>query len=145
MAISASFRNYCILILRVGLQEFIALVWFFLWLSKIGVSDFLNCIQKLQGGLVTHIWWYTVPGGTQIWVGQGCAARASKPLPIFKGDFGRKGYPFFKDFSWKIGPFFKHFTILGVFAIHVKTQKFELSQKSLPMFKDFLVKYGIHV
>ena len=34
------------------------------------------------------------PGGTQIWVGQGCAARALKPLPIFKGDFGRKGYPF---------------------------------------------------
>ena len=37
-------------------------------------------------------------GGIQIWVGQGCTARASKPLPMFKGDFGRKGYPFFKNF-----------------------------------------------
>ena len=37
-------------------------------------------------------------GGTQIWVGQGCAARASKPLPIFKGDFCRKGYPFLRIF-----------------------------------------------
>ena len=42
-------------------------------------------------------------GGTQIWVGQGCAARASKPLPIFKGDFGRKGFflktrPIFQKF-----------------------------------------------
>ena len=78
-------------------------------------------------------------GGTQIWVGQGCAARASKLLPIFKGDFGRKGYPFFKDFSWNIGPFFKNFAI---FRGGEKTRKFGLSQKSWPMFKDFLVKTG---
>ena len=26
-------------------------------------------------------------GGTQIWFGQGCAARASKPVSIFKGSF----------------------------------------------------------
>ena len=31
--------------------------------------------------------------GTQIGFGQGYAARASKPLPIFKSHFGRKGYP----------------------------------------------------
>ena len=42
-----------------------------------------------------------LPGGTQIWVRQGCAARASKPLPIFKGDFGRKGYPFLRIFLEK--------------------------------------------
>ena len=40
-------------------------------------------------------------GGTQIWVGQGCAARASKPLPIFKGDLGRKRYPFLRIFIEK--------------------------------------------
>ena len=40
-------------------------------------------------------------GGTQISVGQGCATRASKPLPIFKGDFGRKGYPFLRIFLEK--------------------------------------------
>ena len=48
-----------------------------------------------------HIWdgaGGTVPppppgGGTQILFGRGCAAEASKPVPIFKGHFGGKGYP----------------------------------------------------
>ena len=40
-------------------------------------------------------------GGTQIWVEQGCAARASKPIPIFKGDFGQKGYPVLRIFLQK--------------------------------------------
>ena len=44
-----------------------------------------HCSHRLGGG-----------GNTQIWVGQGCAARASKPIPIFKDDFGQKGYPFQK-------------------------------------------------
>ena len=35
----------------------------------------------------------TIRGGTQIWFRQGCAAEAAKPLPIFKGHFGGKGYP----------------------------------------------------
>ena len=32
-------------------------------------------------------------GGTQMLFGRGCAAEASKPVPIFKGHFGGKGYP----------------------------------------------------
>ena len=32
-------------------------------------------------------------GGTQMLFGRGCAAEASKPVPIFKGRFGGKGYP----------------------------------------------------
>ena len=43
----------------------------------------------------------------------GVCARASKPLPIFKGDFGRKGYPFLRIFPWKLGPFFKNFAIFA--------------------------------
>ena len=31
--------------------------------------------------------------GTQIWFRRGCAAEAAKPVPIFKGHFGGKGYP----------------------------------------------------
>ena len=33
--------------------------------------------------------------GTQIWFRRGCAAavKAPKPVPIFKGQFGGKGYP----------------------------------------------------
>ena len=30
--------------------------------------------------------------GTQIWFRWGCAAEAAKPVPIFKGQFGGKGY-----------------------------------------------------
>ena len=30
-------------------------------------------------------------GGTQMLFGRGCEAEASKPVPIFKGHFGRKG------------------------------------------------------
>ena len=32
-------------------------------------------------------------GGTQMLFGRGCAAEAAKPVPIFKGHFGGKGYP----------------------------------------------------
>ena len=32
-------------------------------------------------------------GGTQIWFRRGCAAEAAKPVPIYKGHFGGKGYP----------------------------------------------------
>ena len=38
-------------------------------------------------------------GGTQILFGRGCAAEASKPVPIFKGHFGGKGYPLLGIFS----------------------------------------------
>ena len=37
-------------------------------------------------------------GGTQIWFRQGCAAEAAKPVPIFKGYFGGKGYPLLEVF-----------------------------------------------
>ena len=37
-----------------------------------------------------------------------------RPLPIFKGDFGRKGYPFLRIFLENLGAFFKNF---GVFAM----------------------------
>ena len=38
-------------------------------------------------------------GGTQIWFRRGCAAEAAKPVPIFKGHFGGKGYPLLRVFS----------------------------------------------
>ena len=76
---------------------------------------------------------WLLPGGTQIWVGQGCAARASKPLPIFKGDFGRKGYPFLRIFLEK----WAHFSKISQFLWFLPCG---LSQKSWPMFKDFFYK-----
>ena len=41
-------------------------------------------------------------GGTQIWFWQGCAADDAKPLPVFRGNFGRKWYPFLGIFLPKI-------------------------------------------
>ena len=35
------------------------------------------------------------PGGTQIWFGPRCAAGALKPVPVFKGQFAKKNFPFF--------------------------------------------------
>ena len=42
-------------------------------------------------------------GGTQIWFRRGCAAEAAKPVPIFKGHFGGKGYPLLRVFSQENG------------------------------------------
>ena len=59
-------------------------------------------IQFLSCCSFSEIWFLQIEmkvspgggGGTQIWVGQGCAARVSKPIPIFKGDFDQKGNHF---------------------------------------------------
>ena len=54
-------------------------------------------------------------GETQIWFGQGCVARALKPVRIFKGHFGRKGTHFY------------------------------FSQNNRPMFRDIFAENGTHV
>ena len=41
-------------------------------------------------------------GNTQIWFGWGYATLALKPLPTFKGLFGRKNVPVFRDFYQNI-------------------------------------------
>ena len=63
-------------------------------------------------------------GGTQIWFRRRCAAEAAKPVPIFKGHFGGKGYPllrvfsqenyvfvYFSDEITKVGGMFKDFQL----------------------------------
>ena len=62
---------------------------------------FVICITHL------HRDWRKPRGVTQIWFGQGCAARASKPIPIFKGDFAQKWYPFLRIFLQKKAYFSK--------------------------------------
>ena len=42
-------------------------------------------------------------GGTQMLLGRGCEAEASKSVPIFKGHFGGKGYPLLGVFRRKKG------------------------------------------
>ena len=46
-------------------------------------------------------------GGTQMLFGRGCAAEASKPVPIFKGHFGGNGYPLLGG---------KGYPLLGIFS-----------------------------
>ena len=85
-------------------------------------------------------------GGTQIWFRRGCAAEAAKPVPIFKGHFGRKGYPL-------LGFLFRKMTFLCTLAtkwakissIDCKITKLhpmfrDFSAKPYPMFRDFLRK-----
>ena len=39
---------------------------------------------------------YLNPGGggsPQIWIGWGCAAGSSEPIPMFRGNFSQKSYP----------------------------------------------------
>ena len=102
------------------------------------------CFQKFTGlgarsvPTLAEPWNIGSRGGTQIWVGQGCAARASKPIPIFKGDFGQKGYPFLRIFFQK----YAYFSKIPRFSMRKprKSRNLGLSQKSWPMFKDFLGK-----
>ena len=47
-------------------------------------------------------------GGTRLWFGRGCAARASKPLPFSKGHFVQKRYPL-QGFFTKYRPIFQNF------------------------------------
>ena len=35
-------------------------------------------------------------GDTQIWIGWGCAADRSRLIPMFRGNFSKNGYPYFK-------------------------------------------------
>ena len=49
-------------------------------------------------------------GGTQIWFGRGAAAQASKPLPMFKGHFGKRG-THFKGFLSNRRPIFHNFQV----------------------------------
>ena len=63
--------------------------------------------------------------GTQIWFRRGCAAEATKPVPIFKGHFGGKGYPL-------LGLLFKKIMFLctlatkwaKIYSIYIKLQNY---------------------
>ena len=52
--------------------------------SPYQISSRMNNVSNSRGG---------GGGGTQIWFQRGCAAEAAKPVPIYKGHFGGKGYP----------------------------------------------------
>ena len=112
-----------------------------------------------------------VPGGIRIYFRQGCSARALKPLPNFKGHFGRKRYPYlgiclkiWSHFSHKAtdqhherastgrcaacfgpltlkGGLSRWTTIFG--CLHGELPK--KLEKNGPMFRDIFVKNGTHV
>ena len=49
--------------------------------------------------------------GSQIWIGRGCAAGSSGPIPMFRGNFPLKKVPMFRDFSEK-GTHLLHFFLI---------------------------------
>ena len=75
-------------------------------------------------------------GGTQIWFRRGCAAEAAKPVPIFKGHFGGKGYPLLRVFSQENDVFVYFSDEMGenISSIYSKITKVG------GMFKDFQLK-----
>ena len=79
---------------------------------------------------IQHTWAISGPGGIRIWFWRWCAADDAKPLPVFRGHFGWKWYPFLGIFSRKFkicGPF------LGIFP---KIWNFR------PVFRDFIPKFS---
>ena len=64
-------------------------------------------------------------------------ARASKPLPMFKGHFDRKRHPFLRIFSLNLGQIF---TISR--CSHCEHPKILKIWKKEPMFKDIFVEMG---
>ena len=50
------------------------------------------CDALQQNG--EQIGYFPGGGGTQIWIGQGCAASSLKPIPMFRGNFSKDRYPY---------------------------------------------------
>ena len=55
----------------------------------------INSSKLRVGRLYLVLAWEGGGGGSHIWFGRGraCAEASNKPIPIFKGHFGRKWYP----------------------------------------------------
>ena len=73
-------------------------------------------------------------GGTQIWFRRGCAAEAAKPVPIFKGHFGGKGYPLWGGF------YSRKWRFLCTLATKMGENIYSKIIKLHPMFRDFSAK-----
>ena len=48
---------------------------------------------------------YNQGRGSQIWIGLGCAAGSSRPIPMFRGNFSKNRYPYLGIFLEKRYPF----------------------------------------
>ena len=73
---------------------------------------------KLTPHYVSYFIWHDSGGGggTQIWFRRGCAAEATKPVPIFKGYFGGKGYPLLGGFRQEnyVGVYFSDEMVVNI-------------------------------
>ena len=48
-------------------------------------------LAKMRTLMPVYMVWQNPPGGSQIWIGRGCAAGSSGPIPMFIGNFSEKG------------------------------------------------------
>ena len=62
-------------------------------------------------------------GGTQIWIGRGCATGSSRLIPMFRGNFSKNRYPY-----------------LEIFLCEPRK-----ILKIRPIVRDFFMKNGTHV
>ena len=92
----------------------------------------VSCIMPLSMG-----------GVLRFELDRGVPLEPQNPYPSLRVILAEKG-THFSGFFLKNRPIFQKFPDFGGFR-HAKPPKFGLSQKSWPMFKDFLVKNGTHV
>ena len=74
-------------------------------------------------------------GGTQIWFWLGCATEAAKPVSIFKGNFGGKGYPL-------IGGFIQENFVFVYFSDEMDDSTVEPRYKEVGYNQTLLYKQG---
>ena len=84
------------------------------------------------------LYWVPPRGVLRFELDRGVPLEAQNPYPSLRVILAEKG-THFKGFFLKNRPIFQKFRDFQSFR-HAKTQKVWLSQKSWPMFKDFLVK-----
>ena len=78
-----------------------------------------------------------IPGGVlRFELDRGVPLEPQNPYPSLRVILAEKGTRFLRIFLKKYANFSKISRFLGIFAMR-KIQKFGLSQKSWPMFKDF--------
>ena len=74
-------------------------------------------------------------GGTQMLFGRGCAAEASKPVLIFKGHFGGKGYPLLGVWRKRV-PIIRDFSQENDVFVYFSDKMGEITKVG-GMFRDF--------
>ena len=102
------------------------------YLYSIAMQVDLVCPPVSHGCICTKMAVSTSRGGSQIWIGQGCAAGSSGPISMFWGKFSQNRYPC-------LGIFLKKGTHLVQFF---QTDTLNFQMRPIHIVRDFCIKMG---